>query len=94
MPIPDSTRVISVQHDGDPVPTLDFFTPPPVRENWQTITAVAPGDPSDVSQIHNAAQYALTFEAYDAELGDVDDLDRFFDSDDSFTQTEYYAWHE
>lgn len=94
MPIPDSTRVISVQHEGDPVPTLDFFTPPPVRENWQTIAATAPGDPSDVSEIHKALNYDQTLENHLQDLGDLDDLDRFFDSEDSYTQTEYYAWHE
>ena len=94
MPIPDSTRVISVQHEGDPVPTLDFFTAPPQRDNWQTITDTAPGDPTDVSQIHNAAQYSITLEEHLQDLGDVHDLDRFFDTEDSYTQTEYYAWHE
>lgn len=94
MPIPDSTRVISVQHEGDPVPTLDFFTDPPVRDNWQTITATAPGDPSDVSQIHNAAKYSITLEERLQDLGDIDDLDRFFDGPGSYAEAEYYAWHE
>lgn len=94
MPIPDSTRVISVQHEGDPLPTLDFFTAPPQRDNWQTITDTAPGDPTDVSQIHNAAQYSITLEEHLQDLGDVHDLDRFFDTEDSYTRTEYYAWHE
>ncbi len=94
MPIPDTTRVISVQHTGDPVPTLDFFTPPPIRDNWQTITEAAPGDPSDVSEIHKALAYDQTLENHLQDLGDIDDLDRFFDSEDSYVQTEYYAWHE
>ncbi|MFC7925901.1 hypothetical protein [Microbacterium laevaniformans] len=58
MPIPDRTRVISVQHEGDPVPKLGFFTPPPTRPNWQTITSAAPGNPTDVTKIHDAGQYA------------------------------------
>lgn len=94
MAIPDSTRVISVQHEGDPVPTLDFFTDPPVRDNWQTITTTAPGDPSDVADIHNSSKYSITLEENLQDLGDIDDLDRFFDGPDSYTEAEYYAWHE
>ncbi len=94
MPIPDSTRVISVQHEGDPVPTLDFFTPPPVRDNWTTITDTAPGDPSDVDEIHNARQYGITLGDHLGEVDGVDDLDRFFDGPGSYTETEYYTWHE
>lgn len=94
MPIPDSTRVISVQHEGDPVPSLDFLTAPPDRDNWTTITDTAPGDPSDVSQIHNARQYGITLDDHLGEVKDVDDLDRFFDGPGSYTETEYYTWHE
>lgn len=94
MAIPDSTRVISVQHEGDPVPTLDFFTDPPVRDNWQTITATSPGDPSDVADIHNSSKYSITLEENLQDLGNIDDLDQFFDGPDSYTEAEYYAWHE
>lgn len=94
MPIPDRTRVISVQHEGDPVPTLDFFTPPPTRPNWQTITSAAPGNPTDVTKIHDAGQYAKTLQAHMTDLGDVHDLDRFFDGANSYTETEYYSWQE
>ena len=94
MPIPDSTTVVSVQHAGDPVHALDFFTPPPVRDNWLPITATAPGNPSDVSQIHNARQYDLTLEDSIQEIEDFANLDQFFDGPGQYTETEYYAWHE
>ncbi|GAA3032328.1 hypothetical protein [Microbacterium dextranolyticum] len=94
MPIPDRTRVISVQHEGDPVPQLDFFTPPPTRPNWQTITDTAPGNPTDVAQIHQIDQYDGTLEKHLPDLGDVHDLDHFFGGSTSYTETEYYAWQE
>lgn len=94
MPIPGSTRVISVKHEGDPVPTLDFFTDPPVQDNWETITDTAPGNPSAVDEIHNAAQYGQTLEAHLQDLEDLDDLDQFFGGSGNFSEAEYYAWHE
>ncbi len=94
MPIPDSTQVISVQHEGDPVPTLDFFTDPPVRDNWQTITDTAPGNPSAVDEIHNVDQYGLTLEEHLQDVEDLENFNQFFDGPDSYTEAEYYAWHE
>lgn len=64
-----------------------------MRDNWQTITTTAPGDPSDVADIHNSSKYSITLEENLQDLGDIDDLDRFFDGPDSYTEAEYYAWH-
>ncbi len=64
----------------------------PSGRSWERW--IAPGDPSDVSQIDKVLRYDQTLENHLRDLGDVDDLDRFFDSEDSYVQTEYYVWRE
>lgn len=51
MLIPDSTRVICPAIKAILCRRSISSPPPPQRDNWQTITDAAPGDPTDVSQI-------------------------------------------
>lgn len=101
MPIPDDIDVISVQHNGDPVPRLDAITGDfdsiEHGSNWTSIRVGAPGaDPVlgvDVGA-HNADKYSQTYEEH---LADVQathpDLANFF-NDDGYTDISHYHWSE
>ncbi|UNK70409.1 hypothetical protein [Microbacterium sp. H1-D42] len=101
MPIPDDIDVVSVQHNGDPVPRLDAITGDfdsiEHGSNWTSIRVDAPGaDPVlgvDVGA-HNADKYSQTYQEH---LADVQathpDLANFF-NDDGYTDISYYHWSE
>lgn len=104
MPIPDSTSVVSVQHDGDPVPRLDTIVTVGTdgyaqqRPNWTTIHAESPDAHLGVHGIHNAKAYDETLGSHIGEVpgGTVDDLDAYFVGDDDSYGYEqnYYGWSE
>lgn len=104
MPIPSSTTVVSVQHDGDPVPRLDSIIAVGTdgyaqqRPNWTTINEPSPLAADGVGGIHNGAAYNSTLQN---NVGQVpaatrDELDQYFIGDDNaygYTET-YYGWQE
>lgn len=100
MPIPDSVDVVSVQHNGDPVPNLDIVAGDLGTEhgsNWTTIN-VDPPNPAPVLGVdagaHNASDYSKTYQNHLAEVqANHPDLANFF-SDDGYTDTSYYHWSE
>lgn len=105
MPIPSTTKVVSVQHDGDPVPRLDTIIAvgtggysPPNTPNWTTIHEASPLAPSGVSGIHNAAAYNRTLQdSIDQVPASTQDaLEGYFIGDDSAYgyETTYYGWNE
>ena len=70
--VPASTRVLSVEHADDPVPSLDL-SPNPGRPGWLTLR-VGTGAPTDVSR-HRLAEYERTLRAaQDAPRGTVPGL--------------------
>lgn len=101
MPIPDSIDVVSVQHNGDPVPRLDIvggdFDSIQHGANWTTIRT----DPPDANPVlgvdvgaHSAAKYSQTFQSQLAEVQRLHpELSSFF-SDGSHTAVSYYHWSE
>ena len=100
MPIPDSVDVVSVQHNGDPVPRLDTVTGDlgtAHGPNWTSIR-VDPPTPNPVLGVdvgaHNAEAYSQTFQNH---LADVQashpGLSAFF-SDDGLTHVSYHRWNE
>ncbi|WP_217181716.1 hypothetical protein [Streptomyces sp. AC495_CC817] len=100
MPIPSSVDVVSVQHNGDPVPNLDIVAGDLGTEhgpNWTTI-AVDPPNPSPILGVdagaHNADKYSQTYQDH---LADVQashpDLGNFFNGD-GYTDVSYYHWNE
>lgn len=104
MPIPSSTTVVSVQHDGDPVPRLDSIIAlgtdgyAQQRPNWTTINTPSPLAAQGVGGIHNADAYNSTLQN---EVGRVpssaqDDLNAYFtgDSDTYGYDNTYYSWQE
>lgn len=104
MPIPSSTSVVSVQHDGDPVPRLDSVIGlgasgyAQQRPNWTTINTPSPLAVQGVAGIHNAAAYYATLQQ---QIGNVPpetqrDLDAFFIGDSSTYgyDSSYYSWKE
>lgn len=105
MPIPDSTKVVSVQHDGDIVPRLDTIVTVGTdgyaqqKPNWTTIQGKSPSyDDLGFKGIHNAPAYSNTLSD---RIGDippatVDELDKFFIGDENaygYKQT-FYGWAE
>jgi pimeloyl-ACP methyl ester carboxylesterase len=68
-PIPDSTQVLSLQHDTDPVHALDV-SPPPDRRSWTTVGTRAP---IDVASHLSAGAHALS--AYRVTAARVDRSD-------------------
>lgn len=101
MPIPDSVQVVSVQHNGDPVPRLDAiagdFDSIPHGSNWTSIR-VDPPKPDPVLGVdagaHNALKYSQTYQEH---LADVQaahpDLANFFNND-GYVDVSYYHWNE
>ncbi|MFZ4893414.1 hypothetical protein ACL9RL_03075 [Plantibacter sp. Mn2098] len=61
--IPASVNVISFEHTGDAVPTLDYGATNPDRSNWVTVRDTAANGDTSVSS-HNAALYARTASDY------------------------------
>lgn len=101
MPIPDSVDVVSVQHNGDPVPRLDAiagdFDSIPHGSNWTTIR-VDPPEPNPVLGVdagaHNADDYSTTYEQHLAEVQAAHpDLANFF-AENGYVDTSYYHWSE
>lgn len=100
MPIPDSVDVVSVQHNGDPVPNLDIIAGDlgiNHGPNWTTIN-VDPPNPNPVLGVdagaHNAADYSKTLQNYLAQVqGNHPDLGNYF-SDNGYVDTSYYHWNE
>lgn len=105
MPIPSSTKVVSVQHDWDPVPRLDTVIAvgtggyaPENTENRTTIQEASPLASAGVEGIHNAAAYNQTLQASIDQVpaSTRDALDDYFIGGDSAYgyQTTYYGWNE
>lgn len=101
MPIPDDVDVVSVQHNGDPVPRLDAvagdFDSVEHGSNWTSIR-VDPPNPDPVLGVdagaHNAGKYSATYQDHLAEIqAQHPDLADFF-SDDGYTDVSYYHWSE
>ncbi|MBD7956952.1 hypothetical protein H9651_04835 [Microbacterium sp. Sa4CUA7] len=104
MPIPSSTSVVSVQHEGDPVPMLDSLVTvgtdgaPPHQPNWTTINTESPDADLGIHGIHNAEAYDQTLASQIGQVpaGTVDALDAYFvgDPDAYGYQQSYYGWSE
>lgn len=100
MPIPDSIDVVSVQHNGDPVPNLDVVAGDIGTEhgsNWTTIS-VDPPHPDPVLGVdvgaHNADEYSTTYQQHLDEIqANHPDLADFF-AEDGYVDTSYYEWNE
>lgn len=73
-PVPESVRVLSVEHLDDPVPRLDL-SPVPTRSSWVCVRAPALGPPVDVRR-HALDAYVRTVRTVeDAPRGTVAGLD-------------------
>ncbi|ODT23362.1 EI24 domain-containing protein [Microbacterium sp. SCN 69-37] len=104
MPIPSSTTVVSVQHDGDLVPRLDSVISlgrggyAQQRPNWTTINSPSPLAFQGVGGIHNAAAYNSTLQSQIDRVPPAtqDDLNAYFIGDDDTYgyDTTYYSWQE
>lgn len=105
MPIPDSTKVVSVQHDGDIVPRLDTIVTVGTQgyaqqsPNWTTIQGTSPSyEDLGFAGIHNAAAYSNTLSERidDIPTDTVVELDRFFIGDENAYgyQQSFYGWSE
>lgn len=103
MRIPPTTQVISVQHQGDPVPMLDYATngtsgAPHQGPNWRTFTPVAPGhDPAPVDAgAHNAGLYNISWQEQLRNLPPEERarLEQFYGHDGATVVTEEYSWSE
>lgn len=104
MPIPSSTTVVSVQHDGDPVPRLDSIIAlgtdgyAQQRPNWTTINTPSPLAAQGVGGIHNATAYNSTLASNVGQVppGSQDELDQYFiGSDNAYGyENTYYSWQE
>lgn len=101
MPIPSDIDVVSVQHNGDPVPRLDAiagdFDSIEHGSNWTSIR-VDPPEPNPVLGIdagaHNADDYAGTLEQHLAQVQqNHPSLVNFFD-EYGYVNTSYYHWTE
>jgi hypothetical protein len=100
MPIPDSIDVVSVQHNGDPVPNLDVVAGDLGTDhgpNWTTIH-VDPPKPNPILGVdpgaHNADKYSQTYQDHLAEVqANHPDLENFF-AEDGYVDTSYYHWNE
>ena len=101
MPIPNHVSVVSVQHNGDPVPRLDTITNgvigSPDRSNWVTIRADSP-DTSGVGTIHNAGNYSKTLQNNEEQIrAGFPGLDDYFVTEGGSNVSEsadYYRWQE
>lgn len=105
MDIPAKTTVISVQHNGDPVHTLDravnpLRSEPRNTDTWLSIVSDPPADATEVGDIHNANNYNRTLQENLDKVRAFDpSLENFFPGDSGETirdsgGSEYYAWNE
>ena len=104
MPIPSTTKVVSVQHDGDLVPRLDSIISlgrggyALHGSNWTTIQEPSPLASQGLGGIHHAGAYNNTLAANVEQVpSDTrDDLDKYFIGDDNTYGYEntYYSWQE
>lgn len=104
MPIPSSTTVVSVQHDGDPVPRLDSVISlgtggySQQAPNWTTINTPSPLAAQGVGGIHNAAAYNSTLSSHVDQVPQAsqNELDQYFiGSDNAYGyENTYYSWQE
>ncbi|MCR2826472.1 hypothetical protein [Microbacterium sp. zg.Y909] len=104
MPIPSSVQVVSVQHDGDPVPHLDSVVTLGLdgqarqQPNWTTIQTESPRADEGLHGIHSADAYDQTLQNRVGMVpaGTTDDLDAYFTGDDNAYgyQQRYYGWSE
>lgn len=100
MPIPGDVDVVSVQHNGDPVPNLDIIAGDLGTQhgpNWTTIS-VDPPTPNPVLGVdvdaHNAEAYSSTYQQHLADVqANHPDLAHFF-AEDGYVDTSYYQWNE
>lgn len=101
MPIPGDIDVVSVQHNGDPVPRLDAiagdFDSVEHGSNWTSIR-VDPPVPNPVlgvdTEAHSAAKYSATYQQHLAQVqADHPGLGDFFNQD-GYTDISYYHWSE
>lgn len=61
--IPSSVAVLSIQHNGDVVHTLDWGVPPPPNSsNWYTVTTDVQTVGNTPLPVHDAASYAASLE--------------------------------
>jgi pimeloyl-ACP methyl ester carboxylesterase len=103
MPIPSSTTVVSVQHDGDLVPRLDSVISSARRicaaaAELDDINSPSPLAFQGVGGIHNAAAYNSTLQSQIDRVPPAtqDDLNAYFIGDDDTYgyDTTYYSWQE
>ena len=104
MPIPPSTNVVSVQHNGDPVPRLDSIITVGTdgyavnRPGWTTIQTDSPNAADGLHGIHNAQAYNETLGANIDQIPPEmrDDMDRYFSGHENTYGYEqsYYGWSE
>lgn len=73
-PVPDTTRVLSVERGDDPVPRLDL-TPNPDRSSWVTVRTTGDGAPVDVRSHRLEGYVDLVRAAEGAPRGTVEGLD-------------------
>ncbi|GAA2987082.1 hypothetical protein JOD63_002182 [Microbacterium terrae] len=101
MPIPNDVDVVSVQHNGDPVPRLDFLGGDVDSiehgSNWTSIR-VDPPTPNPTLGVdveaHNSVDYSATLEDHIGEVqANHPDLGNFF-NDNGYVDTSYYQWTE
>ncbi|KRC60813.1 hypothetical protein ASE14_07525 [Agromyces sp. Root81] len=98
MAIPPKTEVVSMQHDGDVVHTLDLTARPPDTDTWSTYSVPVPagtnpttGQPYD-AQPHNNAAYEQT--AQDLLSADPTIDDGFSEFFGEVVEQEQYAFSE
>ncbi|MBG6055030.1 hypothetical protein IWX81_001441 [Salinibacterium sp. CAN_S4] len=90
MDIPESTKVLSIQHTGDVVPTLDLTNPKPNTPNHVTVSADANDGTIGVSS-HNNSKYSETA----AHSPALDPYQHFFDDfSGAVTEQHQYTWQE
>lgn len=90
MNIPESTRVLSIQHTGDVVPTLDLTNPKPNTANHVTVQVDANDGTIGIGS-HSNDKYQDTA-AYSPELQPYQDY--FSDFSGTVVDQQQYTWHE
>lgn len=90
MNIPSTTRVMSIQHTGDPVPMLDLTNPRPNTSNYVTVQIDAYDGATGVNA-HGNTTYRNTA-AYAPEMQQYQDY--FEDFSGTVVDQEQYTWQE
>lgn len=103
MPIPGDVRVVSIQHDGDPVHRLDTAVGGPrhgqQKDHWVTIRDSVPNS-RGVGDTHNVDRYQHTMakpEHIERIMSVLDDtFEHYFHTEEGTygSATEYYRWNE